>query len=170
MPSLNKVLNKHLVGSPPGAVYIGRPSKWGNPFVIGKDGDRGEVIAKYRAWLLTNPELLASAKQELAGKDLLCFCAPAACHGDVLLNIVNSPSLNKQIDQICSSCGKPQTIETRQASEKRYSRITLSICGCGVSVKLKTVYDLDKIISSHPLPGYDLEAMRQKFAALGLLS
>jgi len=41
-----KVLNKYKDGVPAGAVYIGRPSKWGNPFVIGKDGDREEVIAK----------------------------------------------------------------------------------------------------------------------------
>jgi hypothetical protein len=39
-------------------VYIGRGSKWGNPFVIGKDGDRDEVIAKYREWIKTQPQLL----------------------------------------------------------------------------------------------------------------
>jgi hypothetical protein len=33
-------------------VYVGRPSKWGNPFVIGRDGSREEVIAKYRAWIV----------------------------------------------------------------------------------------------------------------------
>jgi len=32
-------------------VYIGRPSKWGNPFVIGRDGSRADVIAKYRTWI-----------------------------------------------------------------------------------------------------------------------
>jgi hypothetical protein len=39
-------------------IYVGRPSKFGNPFVIGKDGTRQEVVNKYREWLLTQPELL----------------------------------------------------------------------------------------------------------------
>ena len=70
-------------------VYIGRPSKWGNPFVIGPDGDRATVIGKYRAFILAHPDLVAAAKKELAGKNLVCFCAPQACHGDVLLEIAN---------------------------------------------------------------------------------
>jgi hypothetical protein len=71
----------------PGAVFIGRPSKWGNPYVIGRDGTRLEVIEKYKSWLL-NSDLLAEV-MELKGKDLLCFCAPEPCHGDVLLELAN---------------------------------------------------------------------------------
>jgi len=70
-------------------VYIGRPSKWGNPFAIGRDGDRDEVIVKYEAWLLTQPQLLA-ALDELKGKTLGCWCAPQACHGDVLARYADS--------------------------------------------------------------------------------
>lgn len=70
-------------------VYIGRPSSWGNPFVIGKDGTRADVIAKYRAWLEARPELVARAKAELRGKVLACWCSPAACHGDVLAEVAN---------------------------------------------------------------------------------
>jgi hypothetical protein len=69
-------------------VYIGRPSKWGNPFVIGCDGTRDDVIARYEAWLLEQPELVA-ALPELAGKTLGCWCAPRACHGDVLARLAN---------------------------------------------------------------------------------
>lgn len=65
-------------------VYIGRPSEWGNPFVIDKDGTREEVIAKYETWLLQQPELLAKVST-LKNKILGCFCKPAACHGDVLV-------------------------------------------------------------------------------------
>ena len=51
-----QVLNKkRLKGAVPNATYIGRPSIWGNPFVIGKDGTRGEVIEKYERWLLRQP-------------------------------------------------------------------------------------------------------------------
>ena len=70
-------------------VYIGRPSKWGNPFVLGADGSRAEVIAKYRDWLMTQPELL-SALSELQGKTLGCWCAPKPCHGDVLVALANA--------------------------------------------------------------------------------
>jgi hypothetical protein len=72
-------------------VYIGRPSKWGNPFVIDRDGTRDDVIARYEAWLLEQPELLA-ALPELAGKTLGCWCAPHACHGDVLARLANAPA------------------------------------------------------------------------------
>ncbi|MBX9841815.1 MAG: DUF4326 domain-containing protein [Xanthobacteraceae bacterium] len=85
-----KVLNARQVGKHASAtrVYIGRPSKWGNPFVIGRDGSRAEVIAKYRAWIVAQPELM-NALDELRGRDLVCFCAPCACHGDVLLALAN---------------------------------------------------------------------------------
>lgn len=67
--------------------YIGRPSRWGNPFEIGKDGNREEVIAKYREWVVKQPELMASL-HELEGKVLGCWCSPNACHGDVLIELV----------------------------------------------------------------------------------
>jgi hypothetical protein len=67
-------------------VYIGRPSKWGNPFTIGKDGDRDEVIRKYKEWIVTQPNLMRSL-HELKGKTLGCWCKPNACHGDVLVEL-----------------------------------------------------------------------------------
>lgn len=68
-------------------IYIGRPSKWGNPFTIGKDGTREEVIEKYRKYILKNKKLLKSLP-ELKGKVLGCFCKPRACHGDVLVELL----------------------------------------------------------------------------------
>ncbi|MGC1612799.1 MAG: DUF4326 domain-containing protein [Pseudolabrys sp.] len=67
-----KVLNKYKAGVPHGAVYCGRGSPYGNPFVIGRDGDRDQVCEALsarccRPW--TCPAL--------RGKDLVCFCAPA---------------------------------------------------------------------------------------------
>lgn len=70
-------------------VYIGRPEFWGNPFRIGRDGPRGRVIAKYREWLLSQPELVERARAELRGKVLGCWCAPRPCHGDVLAEVAN---------------------------------------------------------------------------------
>jgi len=67
-------------------VFIGRPSKWGNPFIIGKDGIRSEVISKYREYVLNNPDLMLSL-DEIRGKTLGCYCKPKACHGDVLVEL-----------------------------------------------------------------------------------
>ena len=70
-------------------VYIGRGSKWGNPYVIGRDGTREEVIIKYCDYIASKPELLA-AVAELRGKVLGCWCAPKTCHGDVLAELADA--------------------------------------------------------------------------------
>jgi hypothetical protein len=70
-------------------VYIGRPSKWGNCFEIGKDGTREEVVEKYEKWLMTQEKLLSEIG-ELKGKILGCWCAPKACHGDILAKLANT--------------------------------------------------------------------------------
>ncbi len=82
-----KVWNKREKGVPADAVYVGRPSKFGNPFVIGEAGTRAEVIQKYVSYLMTTG--LIDAVGELRGKDLVCWCKPAACHADVLLTLAN---------------------------------------------------------------------------------
>ena len=68
-------------------IYIGRGSIWGNPFKIGPDGSRQEVIEKYRQYILKRP-LLISQLHHLKDKRLGCFCAPQACHGDVLVQLI----------------------------------------------------------------------------------
>jgi len=73
-------------------VYIGRPSKWGNPFKIGEDGTRAEVIYKYSVWIRNNPELMADI-EELRGKVLGCHCYPNRCHGEILIRLANRPKL-----------------------------------------------------------------------------
>lgn len=81
------ILNKHKHGIPPGSIYIGRGSKWGNPFVIGPDGTRDEVCEKHKKWLWKQVKAGEVSLQELAelhGKDLVCFCAPKRCHGETL--------------------------------------------------------------------------------------
>jgi hypothetical protein len=82
-------------------VYIGRAnprsglkaSIWANPFVIGKDGTREEVMAKYRAWLPTQADLIARLP-DLNSKVLGCWCAPEACHGDILSQLANQGAQN----------------------------------------------------------------------------
>ncbi len=65
---------------PADAVYIGRGSPWGNPFPISQYQTREQVIERFR--LETLPKLDV---RPLIGKDLVCFCKPKACHGDLLL-------------------------------------------------------------------------------------
>ena len=85
---LNKRSYKGSLTQKDNYVYIGRPSKWGNPFIIGKDGTRKEVIEKYRTYLLNNKKLMNSL-HELKGKNLVCWCSPFICHGDILLELAN---------------------------------------------------------------------------------
>ena len=76
-------------------VYIGRPSKWGNPFSH-KSGtlaefqvdSRDEAVARYEEWIKTQPSLLASL-HELKGKTLGCWCSPQSCHGDILVRLAD---------------------------------------------------------------------------------
>ncbi len=69
-------------------VYIGRPGKWGNPYSIGRDGTREEVISKYETYIINNPALMADL-HELKGKVLGCYCKPLACHGDILARLAD---------------------------------------------------------------------------------
>lgn len=93
------VVKKRGVGSD---VYIGRGSKWGNPYSH-KDGtkaqyrvaSRDQAIACYAMWLLEHPNLVAQAQQALAGKTLACFCKPLGCHGDVLAYLANGGSVER---------------------------------------------------------------------------
>jgi hypothetical protein len=95
----------HVRDQVPGAVYVGRPRfrgdaaggvTWGNPYRVGKDGTRAEVIARYRADLLASPLRLRLLPQ-LRGKPLACWCRrdgeeptpENACHADVLLDLLS---------------------------------------------------------------------------------
>jgi hypothetical protein len=76
-------------------VFIGRPSKWGNPYshVKGtppefKVKDRSEAITKFESYLLSNKELM-DALHELKYKKLGCFCKPLRCHGDIIKKYVD---------------------------------------------------------------------------------
>lgn len=95
-----RVLNKRQSGGvPPDAVYVGRPSKWGNPFTHLPRGSaaafrvssRDEAVDAYRQWITQQGgQYLLADLDELRGKDLVCWCAPARCHADVLLELANA--------------------------------------------------------------------------------
>lgn len=68
-------------------VYVGRPTKWGNPFDSALD--RAWNVSRYEHWLRSQPELVAEARRELRGRNLSCYCHPLACHAHVLLRVAN---------------------------------------------------------------------------------
>ena len=92
-----KVLNKRTDRIPTDAVYVGRPSKWGNPFRVGSTCN-GRVVTQqlavdaHRDWLLYSDvgRKLLKDIAELRGKDLVCWCAPLSCHANTLLELANA--------------------------------------------------------------------------------
>ncbi len=88
----------HLRNAPPDAIRIDRRTPWGNPFRIGPDGTREDVISKYRDHLwnsIRNGEISKDALAELHGKNLACHCAPQPCHGDVLASAAAWANANR---------------------------------------------------------------------------
>lgn len=79
---------------PPNTVYVGRPTKWGNPYSM-KDGHtRQEAVRLFQEWMDNEidvaPENLDEIKEELGGKDLACWCPlDEPCHADILLDLAN---------------------------------------------------------------------------------
>ena len=70
------------------SLYIGRPTKWGNPFPLRKESRRNLVCDQYEALMATRlikGEITDEDFKEFDGKNLLCFCAPKRCHGDTLV-------------------------------------------------------------------------------------
>ncbi len=76
----------HFHGNPD-YVFIGRPSKWGNPFHVSMGRER--CILQYEIHVRSNRHLMDSL-HELKGKTLVCYCKPQDCHGDVLVTLVEA--------------------------------------------------------------------------------
>ena len=82
---------------PEGAVYVGRGTRWGNPFRVGKtqmhdirDATAQECVDLYREWVTAPQGMVAEIREHLRGRDLACWCPlDAPCHADVLLDIAN---------------------------------------------------------------------------------
>ena len=89
---------------PEGAVYVGRPTKWANPWKVGGKNPYGTITADRRhaasifwGFASQNETLIAAAQAELKGKDLMCWCVdwdgenlpPGECHAETLLQLAN---------------------------------------------------------------------------------
>ena len=123
-----RIQRKRTAGwkKPEGAVYVGRGTRWGNPWAIAETntgtgwtvnwaGSRDQTpgvlrtevpandrrdahvlaVEMYENWLYAQPQLLERARQDLAGRDLMCWCAESLpCHAEVLLRVANSAGSN----------------------------------------------------------------------------
>ncbi|MGW5175859.1 DUF4326 domain-containing protein [Streptomyces sp. NPDC004082] len=117
-----RIQRRRLKGwrAPADAVYVGRGSHWGNPYAITRCGPTHAVIDTrtngvifgttsdheahrvavdwYRTWLASQPDLATAAREQLAGRDLMCWCPlpepgqPDHCHAAVLLKLANTPA------------------------------------------------------------------------------
>ncbi|QDH84049.1 DNA repair protein [Achromobacter phage vB_AxyP_19-32_Axy11] len=101
------VVNKYKLVNPDREdIYIGRGSPLGNPYPIGKDGTREEVIRKYAVWLdhkiKTHDAAVCNALNNILSRHrkgqvvkLVCFCKPQACHGDIIKSVVENFNLSR---------------------------------------------------------------------------
>lgn len=86
-----RILNRMTDEIPPGSAFIGRPGPFGNPFMIGRDGDREAVIRQYRVWFdlrIKGDSEFRVSVEALRGRDLVCWCHPLACHGGVIVEFL----------------------------------------------------------------------------------
>lgn len=132
-------------------LYIGRAngaipaSKWANPWIIGKDGTREEVIARYEDYVRADPVLMASLP-EIRGKILGCWCAPQHCHGDTLIKLLNEidPKPMSDITPIFSTHYSYGTsILTLEEVGKTEVGNPISICDLALEYGLKQVTIVD---------------------------
>lgn len=130
LPAIINVSAYKKTGLPEAAIYIGREykrgsydlakSKWANPYHLKRgapDDERAEVIARYREHILAKPDLLR-ALPELRGKTLACWCAPCACHGDVLHELAALPD-----DEIARLANDAQAKLDAQRAEAKAARV-----------------------------------------------
>lgn len=89
-PRRVRMTGRHPGGRKPAEViYVGRPSRWGNPYRNAEYG-QARAVALYRQHLAEHPSLVDAARRELAGYDLACWCPPdQPCRADVLLEHAN---------------------------------------------------------------------------------
>ena len=113
-------------------VSIMRPSLFGNPFKIGRDGSREQVIAKFKLYLWNRVRVdrkFYHALEDLRGQTLVCCCKPLACHGDVIL---------AYLDWISETAFNPFLAK----DEKEYPDVKCDNCGDSLSMRGRRIYSV----------------------------
>jgi hypothetical protein len=111
-----RVLNAHHGPAPESAVYVGRGSKWGNETASHLPHASSQVLVASRAeairlwWESFRASPLFEQLGELRGKDVVCFCAPQACHGDVLVRLANASDRSEEAARVDAEMQPPLTL------------------------------------------------------------
>jgi hypothetical protein len=103
---MKRIQRKRIKGwkMPPNTVYVGRPTKWGNPFIIGYTSPsdntrlmtREDVVIEYERWLRQKVKGDPHFLDALRGKDLACWCPlDKPCHADVILKFLEGAEKQK---------------------------------------------------------------------------
>ena len=116
---MRRLFNRHHKDAPVGVVYIGRGTPWGNPFIVGQHGARGECVELFEQHTL--PELDVSS---LVGKALLCSCYPDKCHGDSILRKIQE--LENNMSELS---GVIQQIKTKKVGAQQKTAYDMQIAG-----------------------------------------
>lgn len=100
MPELFNVRRSGDRHTPPSAVNIMRPGKWGNPFPVTADVSQEQAVFMHALLVFNTPGMVDEIRQELAGRDMVCCCAPKPCHGHTLMAVANAtPEELRQLRQ-----------------------------------------------------------------------
>ena len=146
------------------AVDIMRPGCWGNPFVEGQDGNRDQVIQKYKAYLNGKPSLQKRIDDgELTGKVLICCCAPEPCHGDVLIQEIEASDFDVVDDEV-EADANPIGRATKPASEEPRSGVANEIIRSAQD-KAARIKVLDQIVEEIFYDGCDPDQALQEAMA-----
>ena len=103
---MTKVIHIRQRTNAPEEVYIGRGSKYGNPYKIGRGLTRIQAIRLYEEKTL--PRLSEDDIAQLIGKTLVCYCAPLACHGDVLVKATDTLEKRYEYENDCDQMQRDQ--------------------------------------------------------------
>ncbi|WP_305910498.1 DUF4326 domain-containing protein (plasmid) [Methylomarinum sp. Ch1-1] len=136
-----KVLNKkHYPKISSDDIYIGRGSQLGNPHQIGPDGDRDTVLARYEHWLneqidSRNPIVMSALLSLHEDSQLLCYCAPSPCHGEIIDRIwqerikpiLDSPERNLAYAGIGARATADPTLRFMQALAGRLDELGFTL-------------------------------------------
>lgn len=117
---MRRLYNRHHKDAPANAVYIGRGTPWGNPFIVGRHGVRGECVDKFELEVLPTLDI-----SELVGKSLVCSCYPNRCHGDSILKRLQEIETNMSNEL----SGVIQQIKTKKVGAQQKTAYDMQIAG-----------------------------------------
>lgn len=113
-----KVYNRRRPNEiPTGSIYVGRPTQWGNPF---SKNSKEQNIADFRTYAEKRIEQEPDWLNPLIGKDLVCWCSPAGCHADILIEMANEDEIDWDEWADANAPEYPYNLSIAQALNDRY--------------------------------------------------